>query len=145
MVWDGGWEENRLDVQIPKSKVAAGLVKGRSLLSLEKEKIDQFSGQIFSFLFSFFLFLFFSFFFFLEEGWGNKDRKVGVNNEKGIVSLVQTSGLPWNVCFDFKSAHHNLLIYEYKGWWHHYSAFYLEVVESLGLEEATAYPPVQFL
>lgn len=74
MVWDGGWEENRLDVQIPKSKVAARLVKGRSLLSLEKEKIDQFSGQIFSFLFSFFLFLFFLFFFF-RRGLGEQGQE----------------------------------------------------------------------
>ena len=75
MVWDGGWEENRLDVQIPKSKVAAGLVKGRSHLSMEKEKVDQFSGQIFFFLFFFFLFVFFCFFFFFRRGLGEQGQE----------------------------------------------------------------------
>ena len=84
MLWDGGWEESRSEDRTPKPKVPAGLVKGGSLLSLETEKIDRLTGQIFSFSFSFF----FSFFVFLEEGWGNKDRKVGISYEKNVVSLL---------------------------------------------------------
>lgn len=59
MLWDGGWEESRSEDRTPKPKVPAGLVKGGSLLSLETERIDQLTGQIFSFSFSFFFFPFF--------------------------------------------------------------------------------------
>lgn len=55
MVWDGAWEESRLEDQTLKSKVPAGLVRERSLLSLEQEKeIDQLAGKIVCFSFPFF-------------------------------------------------------------------------------------------
>lgn len=47
----GDWEQSRLEAQTPKSMVPAGLVKGGSLLNLEREKIDQLAEKIFSFFF----------------------------------------------------------------------------------------------
>lgn len=70
----GDWEQSRLEAQTPKSMVPAGLVKGGSLLNLEREKIDQLAEKIFSF------------FFFGGGLGGNVDKEVGIRYEKETVS-----------------------------------------------------------